>query len=169
MACLDVFLDIQCVEAFKVMKKRIGLRTSFVLPAAFLLISVASVSAQVTPAPATVQPAAPTVAQPAPAATQPIAPSEAGETVTLDQVAAAARLTAPVLKLATVTVDSARAQLIQTQATNGLSLAGKGDYFHEGALGSSVASTTTAPVAAATAASGGGLGGENVQGGLTLA
>jgi len=169
MACLDVFLDIQCVEAFKVMKKRIGLRTSFVLPAAFLLISAASVSAQVTPAPATVQPAAPTVAQPAPAATQPIAPSEAGETVTLDQVAAAARLTAPGLKLATVTVDSARAQLIQTQATNGLSLAGKGDYFHEGALGSSVVSTTTGSGAAATAASGGGLGGENVQGGLTLA
>ncbi|HUI72965.1 MAG TPA: TolC family protein [Spirochaetia bacterium] len=103
-------------------------------------------------------------AQQAPSATQ---QPPVGETVTLDQIVAAARAVAPGLKLASITVDTARAQLIQTQATNGLSLAGKGDYFHQGSLGS-VSPITTPSAAAATASGGGGLGGENVQGGLTL-
>ena len=87
--------------------------------------------------------------------------------MTLDQVVAAAKAAAPGLKLATVTLDTARSQLIQTQATNGLSLGGKGDYSHVGTLGS-VASITTPSSAAASAAGGGGLAGENVQAGLTL-
>ncbi len=141
------------VEAFRVMKKRLGPRTSFLLAAALLVMSAASATAQAAPA-----------GPQAAAASAPTAP----ETVTLDQAVAGARATAPGLKLATVTVDSARAQLIQTQATNGLSLAGKGDYLHQGTLGS-VSSATTPSAAAASAAGGGGLSGENIQGGLSLA
>jgi outer membrane protein TolC len=89
------------------------------------------------------------------------------ETVTLDQVIAAARAAAPGLKLASTTVDTARTQLIQTRATNGLSLDGKGDYSHQGSL-TGTASGTTPSGAAASAAGASPLSGENIQGGLTL-
>ena len=95
------------------------------------------------------------------------AAAAAPETVTLDQVVAAARASAPGLKLASVTLDSSRAQLVQTQASNGLSLGGKGDYFHQGSV-PGTSSPTTGAAAAATSASGSGVNGENIQGGLTL-
>ncbi len=89
------------------------------------------------------------------------------EVVTLEQAVAAARANAPGLKLASVTVDAANTQLVQTQATNGLALAGKGSYYHQGDI--SVSSGTTTPATAATTTSaGGGLNGENIQAGLTL-
>jgi len=89
------------------------------------------------------------------------------ETVTLDQVVTAARAAAPGLKLASTTADTARAQLIQTQATNGLALGGKGDYTHLGSI-AGPASSTTPSGAAATAAGASPLSGENIQGGLNL-
>ncbi len=89
------------------------------------------------------------------------------QTVTLDEVVAAARAAAPGLKLASVTVDTARAELIQTQASNGLALGGKGDYVHVGSLTGS--GSATAAASAATAAGGSALSGENVQAGLSLA
>ena len=69
--------------------------------------------------------------------------------------------------MATIAVGTAHAQLIQTQATNGLALGGKGDYTHAGSLGSG-SSASTPLSAAATAAGAGPLNGENIQGGLTL-
>lgn len=95
------------------------------------------------------------------------AAAAAPETVTLDQVVAAAQASAPGLKLASVTLDSSRAQLVQAQATNGLSLGAKGDYFHQGSV-PGTSSSTTASGAAAASASGSGVNGENIQGGLTL-
>jgi OMF family outer membrane factor len=90
------------------------------------------------------------------------------EIVTLDQSVAAAQTAAPGLKLATITLDSSRALLAQTQAKNGLSLGGSGDYFHQGDLPGTGTSPTTAASAATAAASRSGVNGENVQGGLTL-
>ena len=92
------------------------------------------------------------------------------EVVTLDQLVSAAQATAPGLKLATITLDSSRAQLLQAQAKNGLSLGGSGDYFHQGSLPgtSSSTTTTTAAGAAAASASKSGLNGENIQGSLAL-
>ncbi|HVO38430.1 MAG TPA: TolC family protein, partial [Spirochaetia bacterium] len=81
------------------------------------------------------------------------------EIVTLDQVISAARSGAPGLKLAGITADTARSQLTQVQATNGLALGAKAGYFHQGNLPGT---------AAAASASGSGLNGENIQGGVTL-
>jgi outer membrane protein TolC len=89
--------------------------------------------------------------------------------VTIDQAVAAARVTAPGLILATVTVDSARAALIQTEASNGLALGAKADYFHQGTvLGSSSATSASSAGVVEGAAAGGGSNGENIQGGLNL-
>jgi outer membrane protein len=129
------------------MKKPSGFRTIFLLVTAFVAMNARVAHAQQA---ATQQPA--------------VAPQDV---VTLDQVAAAARAVAPGLKLASITVDSARTQLIQTQASNGLALDGKGDYSHVGTIGSST-SVTTPGIAAATAAGASPLGGENIQGGLNL-
>jgi outer membrane protein len=85
------------------------------------------------------------------------------ETVTLDQLVAAATPSAPGLKLAVITLDSSRAQLIQAQAKGGLSLGGSGDYFHQGNLPG-----TSSTSSAATSSSARGVNGENIQGGLTL-
>jgi len=90
------------------------------------------------------------------------------EIVTLDQCVAAARPAAPGLKLAAITLDSSRAQLIQAQAKNGLALGGSGDYVHQGSLPGTGSSATTAASAAAASAAKSGVNGENVQGGLTL-
>ncbi len=134
------------VEALEVMKKLPGFKTAFLLATAFLAAGAGSAYAQ------------------QPAAQQPATASQ--DVVTLDQVVAVARATAPGLKLATITVDTARTQLIQAQASNGLSVGAKGDYFHQGTvLGSS---STSSAGAAAAGASGSGSNGENVQGGLTL-
>ncbi len=103
-----------------------------------------------------------------PSAAPSIAPSTANLlVVTLDDVLAAARAAASGLKLAQVTVDTARSQLTQTQASNGLALGSKADYLHEGSL-LGASSSSSAAAAAATSASGQSLSGENVQGGLTL-
>ncbi|HTP59216.1 MAG TPA: TolC family protein, partial [Spirochaetia bacterium] len=91
----------------------------------------------------------------------------ADETLTLDQVVSAARASAPALKLATITLASARAGLVQTQASNGLALAGKADYSHQGSLIGPTPPTSSG-AAASAAAAGGGLNGENIQGGLSL-
>ena len=90
------------------------------------------------------------------------------ESVTLDQAVAAAQATAPGLKLAAITLDSSRTQLIQAQAKNGLSLGGNGNYFHQGSVPGTGSSSTTAASAAAASAAKSGVNGENVQGGLTL-
>ncbi|MGA2381794.1 MAG: TolC family protein [Spirochaetia bacterium] len=90
------------------------------------------------------------------------------EIVTLDQCVAAARPAAPGLKLAAITLDSSRTQLIQAQAKNGLALGGTGDYVHQGSLPGTGSSATTAASAAAASAAKSGVNGENVQGGLTL-
>jgi outer membrane protein TolC len=90
------------------------------------------------------------------------------EILTLDQCVAAAQATAPGLRLAAITLDSSRTQLIQAQAQNGLSLGGSGGYFHQGDWPSSGSSSTTTASAAASSASRSGLNGENVQGSLTL-
>jgi outer membrane protein TolC len=87
----------------------------------------------------------------------------AAETVTLDQLVAAARPAAPGLKLAAIALDSSRTQLVQAQAKNGLSLGGSGDYFHQGNLPG-----TSSTSATATSGSARGVNGENIQGGLTL-
>ncbi len=94
-------------------------------------------------------------------------PATAPETVTLDQVLTAARASASGIRLAQVTVDSARAQQQQVQATNGLSLAGKAGYVHAGSLQTLAPSTASA--AAASSAAGQALSGDNAQAGLTLA
>ncbi len=138
----DTFMDIRCRRLAKVMKKPSGFRTPVLLAAALLTLNAERLLAQQAPA-----------ASPG--------------TVTLDQVVAAARVTAPGLRLATIAVGTAHAQLIQTQATNGLALGGKGDYTHAGSLGSG-SSASTPLSAAATAAGAGPLNGENIQGGLTL-
>lgn len=88
--------------------------------------------------------------------------------VTLDQLVAAAKPAAPGLKLATITLDSSRAQLTQVRAKNGLSLGGSGGYFHQGALPGIGSSPTTAASAASASASRSGVDGENIQGDLTL-
>ena len=106
-------------------------------------------------------------AQQAPAAAAPAA-GPSPQVVTLDQVVAAAKAAAPGLKLATVTLDTARSQLTQVQAANGLALAGKGDYSHQGNLPGTTVSSTSPGAAAAASASGAGLVGENIAGGLTL-
>ena len=90
------------------------------------------------------------------------------ESVTLDQAVAAAQATAPGLKLAAITLDSSRTQLVQAQAKNGLSLGGTGSYFHQGDLPGTSSSTTTAASAAAASAAKSGVSGENLQGGLAL-
>jgi len=90
------------------------------------------------------------------------------ETVTLDQVIAAARANAPGLKLAGITADTARSQLTQVQAANGLALGAKAGYFHQGNLPGTPASSPSGASAAAASAGGSGLNGENVQGGVTL-
>jgi outer membrane protein len=149
------------VEALDVMKKLPGFKTLCLMASAFLAMSAGGAYAQ--------QPAEQQTAPQQPAPQQPAAqqaPAASPQTVTLDQAVAAARATAPGLKLATITVDTARTALIQTQATNGLSLGAKGDYFHQGTLLGS--STSTSAGAAAAGASGSGSNGENVQGGVTL-
>ncbi|HUJ74041.1 MAG TPA: TolC family protein, partial [bacterium] len=83
--------------------------------------------------------------------------SPAVQTATMEQVLEAARATAPGLKLAQVALDSARSQLVQAQATNGLSLDGKGGYAHQGNVPGTTAAVSTTPANA-----------ENLQGGLTL-
>ena len=135
------------------MKGPLGLRTLF-SPVTALLVLTACSGFALEAAP----PAAP-ASSAAPA-------SPAQELVTLDQSVAAARATAPGLKLATVTLDTARAQLMQVQATNGFSLAGKGGYTHQGNLPGTTSSSSTA---ASTAAVGSVVNGENIQGGLSLA
>ncbi len=89
------------------------------------------------------------------------------EIVTLDQAVTAAQGTAPGLKLAAITLDSSRTQLVQAQAKNGLALGGNADYFHQGNLPGFGSSTTTGNAAASGAAKSG-VNGENLQGGLTL-
>jgi outer membrane protein TolC len=129
-------------------------RFLFPLTAGLWLISAGVLAAQsAAPSPAPVSPA--------PVSPAPVSPAPL-PVVTLEEVVAAARASAPGLKLAQVTRDSARSQLVQVQATNGLSLGGKGDYFHQG----SVPGTTTA----SSSGSGGGtsLAGENLGAGLTL-
>jgi outer membrane protein TolC len=100
-------------------------------------------------------------AQDAAPSTAPASPQAAPATVTLEEVVAAARASAPGLKLAQVALDAARSQLVQVQATNGLSLGAKGDYFHQG----SVPGTTTSSGGSSGGTS---LNGENLGGGLTL-
>ena len=90
------------------------------------------------------------------------------ETVTLDQVVTAARATASGLRLAQATVDAARAALLQVQATNGVSLSGKGGYTHVGSLLDSANGSTSAAAAASAGASGQGVTGDNAQLGLSL-
>jgi outer membrane protein len=94
------------------------------------------------------------------------------EIVTLEQCVAAARPAAPALRLATITLDSARTQLIQAQAKNGLNLGGNGSYFHQGNVpGVSTELNTFANIGASEAvasASKSGVNGENLEAGLTL-
>jgi len=111
------------------------------------------------------QAAAPTGAGSSPSSA---AAPAAVETVTLDEVVAAARATASGLRLARATVDAARAQLVQVQASNGISLAGKGGYTHVGSLLDSASSSPSASSAAATGAAGQGVSGDNAQLGLSL-
>jgi outer membrane protein TolC len=88
-------------------------------------------------------------------------------TVTLDDCVAAAKAGSPALRLASLTLDSARAALLQEQAKNGLALGESGQYFHQGNLPGTTTSSSAVNNAAA-AASGSGLNGENVQAGLNL-
>ena len=88
--------------------------------------------------------------------------------VTLDQAISAARVSAPGLRLASVTLDNARALLAQVQAANGFSLSGRSGYSHQGDLPGVSSSSPVASVAAATSASGSGLRGDNLQAGLGL-
>ena len=90
------------------------------------------------------------------------------ETLTLDQVVAAARANASGLRLAQATMDAARAALLQVQATNGVSLSGKGGYTHVGSLLDSANGSTSAAAAASAGASGQGVTGDNAQLGLSL-
>jgi len=87
-------------------------------------------------------------------ATASVAPAE---TVNLSQVLDAARASAPGLRLAQVALASARAQLAQAQATNGLSLSGKADYAHQGTVPGTTVATSASPTTA-----------ENLGGGLSL-
>ncbi|HET6485948.1 MAG TPA: TolC family protein, partial [Spirochaetia bacterium] len=124
---------------------------------AMFLAASASLGFSQQTAPASQQ----TAAGPAPAATG----SEPA--VTLDQAVAAAMVSAPGLTVARVALDTARSQLTEVQATNGLSLAARGGYSHQGDLtGGSAA--TGADASAAAAASGSGVRGDTVQGGLDL-
>jgi outer membrane protein TolC len=97
----------------------------------------------------------------------PAAPEPALPAVTLDEVIAAARAGSPTLKLAGISLDSARATLQQARAKNGLALGESGEYFHQGNLPGTTTYSTPSTSAAA-AASGSGLNGENLQGGVTL-
>ena len=105
--------------------------------------------------------------QAAPGAPAP-APTAAAETVTLDQVVAAARTAASGLRLAQATMDAARAQLAQVQAANGISLSGKGGYTHLGSLLDSASSSQSPAQATSASAAGQGVGGDNAQLGLSL-
>ncbi len=98
---------------------------------------------------------------------QQAAPDQAG-TVTLQQCVDAASASAPGLKLAAATLDSAREQLAQVRAANGLSLSGKSGYAHQGDLPGVASSAASGSAAAATSASGSGLRGDNLQAGLAL-
>jgi outer membrane protein len=140
-------------------------RSAIVLAAGMLLASSALLDAQGASAPAAPQGAG---SPAAPAASQgPATSSGALPVVTLDEVIAAARAAANGMKLARITADTARAQLTQTQASNGLALGAKAGYVHEGTLlGSQPASTGSA--AASQGAGGQALYGDTVQGGLTL-
>ena len=87
--------------------------------------------------------------------------------ITMDEIVATARAGSPTLRLAGITLDSARGALQQARAKNGLAVGETGEYFHQGNLPGTT--TYSTPVtSAATAASGSGLNGENLQGGLTL-
>src|SRR5208282_3148688 len=113
-----------------------------------------------------------TAASPAPAAAQPAPTSETAAplpVVTLDESVAAARVTSPNLKLATIALNTAQAALAQTRAQNGVTLGETGTYFHQGSLTGGTSTVTTASSTAAAAASGSGINGENIQGGLSLA
>ena len=89
------------------------------------------------------------------------------QAVTLDQAVAAALASAPGLTIARVSLDTARSQLTQVQATNGLSLSARSDYSHQGDLTGGTSSSAPS-ASAATAASGSGLRGDTIQGGLDL-
>ena len=83
--------------------------------------------------------------------------------VTLEECVDAAKSAAPGLKVAGITLDSARAVLLQTQAVNGLSLGGTGSYFHQGVV------PGTAAAFVSSAGSTQGINGENILGTLSLA
>ncbi|MGO9308641.1 MAG: TolC family protein [Spirochaetia bacterium] len=97
------------------------------------------------------------------------AAASAPETVTLDQAVATALANGPGLKLNTFTLDTARTQLVQTQAKNGLSVGETADYLHQGTLPTDVSSLSPAAVAAAAAASkSSATSGEVLQGGVSV-
>jgi outer membrane protein len=114
--------------------------------------------------------AVPGIAQTAAPATPSAPTSEAAvplPIVTLEESVAAARAASPSLKLATITLDTARATLSQARAKNGLALGETGDYFHQGSFSGTGTKSAASPTAAAAAGSG--VNGENLQGGLSLA
>jgi outer membrane protein len=99
-------------------------------------------------------------AQAAPAASP--SPMEALPLVTLEECVGAARASAPGLKIAGFTLDSARAAFIQSRAANGLSLGGTGSYFHQETLAAIPAFLGSTSSTLLTGS------GENVQGTLSL-
>ena len=96
--------------------------------------------------------------QPAPA---PASSQAALPLVTLEECVQATKSGAPGLKIAGLTLDSARAAFIQVRATNGISLGGSGNYFHQGTFFSnSLTSGSTGSLFTGNV--------ENIQGTLSL-
>jgi outer membrane protein TolC len=102
-------------------------------------------------------------ARSAPTAASPIASSSGPASVSLDDCLAAAKLGAPSLKTAELTLDNAAAQLAVDLGANGLKLGESAGYFHEGNLPGYVS-----PSVSTASAGGSGVVGENVQAGLSL-
>jgi outer membrane protein TolC len=87
--------------------------------------------------------------------------------ITLAECVAAAQAASPNLRLTTIAEDTARADLAQALAKNGLTLGESGTYSHQGNLyGTDTASPASSMAAAA--ARGSGANGENFKGGLSL-
>ena len=82
----------------------------------------------------------------------------------LDECLAAAEADAPSLKTARLSLDNAAAQLSLSLGAEGLTLGGKGSYFHEGDLPGFAPSVSSSSLTT----SGSGVVGDNVQAGLSL-
>jgi outer membrane protein len=97
----------------------------------------------------------------------PASPAASPPVVTLEQCVEAAKSAAPGLKVAGLTLDNARALLLQTQGANGLALGGSAGYFHQGPLpgSSSIFAGASASTTSPTLLD---VNSENVQGGLSL-